>query len=73
MTARLGSKRNPIVIVVDPYEWHYRGYLHDGRYCEGYAHSAHTDVGAFISAVLQPMGFREVILAEIGNYSAVTA
>ncbi len=72
MTARLGSKRNPIVIVAEPYDWYYRGYLHDGRYCEGYAHSAHTDLEAFVSAVLQPLGFKEVTYAEIRNL-AVTA
>lgn len=65
MTKKLGSKSNPIVIVTDPFDWHYRGYLHNGAYCEGYAHSAHTDVESFVGAVLQPLGFVEVTHCEV--------
>jgi hypothetical protein len=60
MTAKLGAKDNPIVIVADPFDWHYSGRLADGQFAEGYAHSCHDDVDAFASQVLAPLGIVEV-------------
>ena len=60
-----GSKGNPIVVVREPFDWHYRGYLHSGHYCEGYAHSGCTDISTFVESVLKPLGFAEVTNAEV--------
>lgn len=65
MTAKLGTKDNPIVIVTDPFDWHYGGRLTDGRFVEGYAHSCYSDAGTFCSQVLVPLGIVELAYCEL--------